>query len=95
MASSAIVVTFGRMNEVDQSPPDASSVEYRNDGVAGLVRLISAGDASATPYSICTTCGSRIDGTAKRKYCGRQCANKALLVRRKLARTRMIERLTR
>jgi hypothetical protein len=66
-----------------------------DESVAGLARFISADGKGIPDYSVCSTCGRRIDGTAKRKYCGRQCANKALLVRRRIARTRLIERLTR
>jgi hypothetical protein len=96
MARISLLATFRGMNEVEQSPLDTASALWdRDDSVAGLARLISADATGAPSYSICATCGSRIEGTAKRKYCGRQCANKALLVRRRIARTRMIERLTR
>jgi hypothetical protein len=63
--------------------------------IVGLARLASLGDGGEPAFSICSTCGRRVEGTDKRKYCGRQCANKALLVRRRLARARMIDRLTR
>jgi len=84
------------MNRNVREQEDAVGISWRPDAsVVALARLVTASAEEQPAFSICGTCGQRVEGTDKRKYCGRQCANRALLVRRRLARARMIERLGR
>lgn len=84
------------MNTEVGAEGDAGESGWQPDAsVMALARLAAGGDEAMPAFSICGTCGRRVEGTDKRKYCGRACANQALLVRRRLARARMIERLAR
>jgi hypothetical protein len=58
--------------------------------LAALFRHVVSTPVVLQSFSVCGTCGRRVDGTDKRKYCGRECANRAILARRRLARSRLI-----
>jgi DNA-directed RNA polymerase subunit RPC12/RpoP len=73
-----------------QNRPDSWQPEM---SFAALVRRVSEIKQDSPAYSICGTCGRRVEGTDKRKYCCRQCANRALLIRRRQARSRLVARL--
>jgi hypothetical protein len=67
----------------------ADSIWRPEGSLAALIRQSVAEPNIEPAYSMCSICGRRVDGTSKRKYCGRQCASRALLIRRRLARSRL------
>ena len=85
--------SLSTMNLKQSRPEILADPGGADPSLAALIRSLSEGELESPAFSICATCGRRIDGTDKRKYCGRQCANRALLLRRRLARSRMIARL--
>ncbi len=90
MAIACLIATLRSMNR--HEPPTANADTLEPDPLlTALLRHATAQADAEPPHSICAHCGRRVDGTSKRRYCG----PRALLIRRRQARTRMSQLLRR